>query len=77
MGEEFLKKKGIVVNYLASDLLQKKKGDRVLSVSEYQHKFEVARGTVQNAWTFLKEIEAIKVKSRGQMGTFIDDTTLL
>ncbi|OTO72493.1 MULTISPECIES: GntR family transcriptional regulator YhfZ [Enterococcus] len=73
MGEEFLKKKGIVVNYLASDLLQKKKGDRVLSVSEYQRKFEVARGTVQNAWTFLKEIEAIKVKSHGHLGTFIEE----
>lgn len=36
MGEEFLKKKGIIVNYLASDLLQKKKGDRVQSVTEYQ-----------------------------------------
>ena len=60
MGEEFLKKKGIVVNYLASDLLQKKKGDRVLSVTEYQNKYAVSRGTVQNAWTFLKEIKAIK-----------------
>ncbi|MDG4589019.1 GntR family transcriptional regulator YhfZ [Enterococcus faecium] len=73
MGEEFLKKKGIVVNYLASDLLQKKKGDRVLSVTEYQHKYDVARGTVQNAWTFLKESKAIKVKSRGHMGTFIEE----
>ncbi|PTO38654.1 hypothetical protein C6P52_07970 [Enterococcus mundtii] len=73
MGEEFLKKKGIIVNYLASDLLQKKKGDRVLSVTEYQNKFEVARGTVQNAWTFLKEINAIKVKSHGHMGTFIEE----
>ena len=63
MGEEFLKKKGIVVNYLASDLLQKKKGDRVLSVTEYQNKYAVSRGTVQNAWAFLKEIKAIKVKS--------------
>lgn len=26
MGEEFLKKKGIVINFLASDLLQLKKG---------------------------------------------------
>ncbi|MFM2487947.1 hypothetical protein ABW365_06005 [Enterococcus avium] len=43
MGEEFLKKKGIVVNYLASDLLQKKKGDRVLSVTEYQNKYAVSR----------------------------------
>ena len=73
MGEEFLKKKGIVVNYLASDLLQKKKGDRVLSVTEYQNKYAVSRGTVQNAWTFLKEIKAIKVKSHGHMGTFIEE----
>lgn len=73
MGEEFLKKKGIIVNYLASDLLQKKKGDRVLSVTEYQKKYEVARGTVQNAWTFLKENHAIKVKSHGHMGTFIEE----
>ena len=73
MGEEFLKKKGIVVNYLASDLLQKKKGDRVLSVTEYQNKYAVSRGTVQNAWAFLKEIKAIKVKSHGHMGTFIEE----
>ena len=33
MGEEFLKKKGIVINFLASDLLQLKKGDRVPSVA--------------------------------------------
>ncbi len=44
MGEEFLKKKGIVINFLASDLLQLKKGDRVPSVSEYQTRFDVARG---------------------------------
>lgn len=73
MGEEFLKKKGIIVNYLASDLLQKKKGDRVQSVTEYQNKYKVARGTVQNAWSFLKEIDAIKVKSHGHMGTFVEE----
>lgn len=73
MGEEFLKKKGIIVNYLASDLLQKKKGDRVLSITEYQKKFAVARGTIQNAWTFLKENQAVKVKSHGHLGTFIEE----
>lgn len=73
MGEEFLKKKGIIVNFLASDLLQKKKGDRVPSVTDYQTKYEVARGTIQNALSFLKDREAIKVKSHGHLGTFIEE----
>ena len=72
MGEEFLKKKGIVINFLASDLLQLKKGDRVPSVSEYQPRFDVARGTIQNALTFLKEIKAVQLKSHGHLGTFIE-----
>lgn len=73
MGEEFLKKKGIIVNFLASDLLQKKKGDRVPSVTDYQTKYEVARGTIQNALSFLKDREAIEVKSHGHLGTFIEE----
>lgn len=73
MGEEFLKKKGIIVNFLASDLLQKKKGDRVPSVTDYQTKYEVARGTIQNALSFLKDREAIKVKNHGHLGTFIEE----
>lgn len=73
VSEIFLKKKGIVINYLASDLLQLKKGDRILSISEYQEKYQVARGTIQNALNYLKEEKAIICESRGHLGTFIKD----
>lgn len=73
MSDNFKKKKGIVVNYLASDLLQLKKGDRLLSVSEYQNKYNTSRGTVQNAFTYLKKENAIQTKSHGHLGTFIED----
>ena len=69
----FLKKTGQVINLLASDLLQLKVGDRMLSVSEYQEKYSVARGTIQNALSYLKEVKGFKSKSRGQLGTFIEE----
>lgn len=73
MSDNFKKKKGIVVNYLASDLLQLKKGDRLLSISEYQNKYHTSRGTVQNAFAYLKEEDAVKTKSHGHLGTFVED----
>lgn len=72
VSDRFLKKKGIVVNQLASDILQLKKGDRLRSISEYQSKFQISRGTVQNALGYLKEVGAIKCKSHGHLGTFIE-----
>lgn len=73
MSEKFLKKKGVIVNYLASELLQLKKGDRLLSISEYQQKFDVARGTIQNALNYLKDEQAIVCTSKGHLGTFIHE----
>ncbi|MHC5229003.1 GntR family transcriptional regulator YhfZ [Enterococcus sp. LJL99] len=72
MSGKFLKKKGIIINYLASDLLQLKKGDRILSISDYQEKYDTARGTVQNALNYLKAEGAITLKSHGHLGTFIE-----
>ncbi|MGX6971137.1 GntR family transcriptional regulator YhfZ [Vagococcus bubulae] len=72
MGNQFLKKKGVTINYLASDLLQLKKGDKMPSITEYQDKYKVARGTVQNALTFLKKEGALSTKSQGHLGTFIE-----
>ncbi|MBE9388541.1 GntR family transcriptional regulator YhfZ [Vagococcus salmoninarum] len=73
MSNKFLTKKGVIVNYLASDLLQLKKGDKMPSISEYQIKYDVARGTVQNALNYLKTEEALKTKSSGHLGTFIEE----
>lgn len=63
---------GIAVNRLAQDLLARQEGDRIPSISEYQERFQVSRGTVQNALNYLKEQDAITLVSRGHLGTFIE-----
>ena len=72
MSNEMYQKTGIAVNRLAQDLLTRKKGDRILSISEYQEKFGVSRGTVQNSLNYLKDHGAVTLVSRGHMGTFIE-----
>ena len=72
MGNEMYQKTGIAVNRLAQDLLTRKKGDRIPSISEYQEKFGVSRGTVQNSLHYLKERQAVSFVTRGHMGTFIE-----
>lgn len=73
MSKKFLTKKGIIVNYLASDLLQLKKGDKMPSISDYQEKYGVARGTVQNALNYLKSEDALETRNSGHLGTYIEE----
>ena len=64
-------KTGIIIQKLCFKLLDKKVGDRIKSVSDYAQEFNVANGTVQNAFKYLKKEKAIATKSRGHLGTFI------
>ena len=73
MVEKFLMKKGQVINAIASDFLKKSVGDKVPSISEYQEELEVARGTVQNAISYLKNEGAFKLISKGHQGSFISE----
>ena len=63
---------GVAVNLLAMSLLSKKVGDRVPTIAEYQQEFQVSRGTIQNAFQYLKESEAITIRSHGHLGSFIE-----
>ena len=72
MSSDMYHKTGIAVNRLAQDFLTRKVGERILSISEYQEKFQVSRGTIQNSMNYLKEREAVSLVSRGHMGTFIE-----
>ncbi len=72
MSELLYQKIGIAVNLLAQDLLSRKVGDRIPSISEYQQLLGVSRGTVQNSLAYLKDNGAITLVSRGHMGTFIE-----
>lgn len=73
MSNKFLTKIGVIINQIASDFLQLKKGDRMPSISEFQQKYGVARGTIQTALKYLKDEKAIVLKSKGHLGTFIEE----
>lgn len=65
-------KTGLAKSLLAMDLLSKNAGDRIQPISEYQEKFGVSRGTVQNAFTCLKDCGAIVLEHHGHQGTYIE-----
>ncbi len=71
MGEMLFQKIGITVNQLAQDMLSRKVGDRIPSISEYQQQLQVSRGTIQNALNYLKDNGAITLESHGHLGSFI------
>ncbi len=64
-------KTGVAKSLLAMDLISKNVGDRVQPVSEYEEEFQVSRGTVQNAFKYLKECGAIELEYHGHQGTYI------
>lgn len=63
---------GTTVNRLAQDLLTRQVGERIPPISEYQEKFQVSRGTIQNGLNYLKDSKAVSLVSRGHLGTFIE-----
>jgi len=73
MNDLFYKKQGLIVQNLAVDLLQLKIGDKINSISAYQAQYKVARGTIQNAFNYLKEQHAVTLLHRGYLGSFIAD----
>ena len=72
MGSTLYQKIGLTVSRMAQDLMSRAEGERIPSISDYQEKFQVSRGTVQNSLTYLKEKGAVILISRGHMGTFIE-----
>lgn len=72
MGSELYQKIGLAVDQLAQDLLSHASGDRIPSISEYQERLGVSRGTIQNALNYLTENGAVRLSRRGHLGTFIE-----
>ena len=72
MGDLLYQKIGLAVNRMAQDFMSRAEGERIPSISEYQEKLQVSRGTVQNSLAYLKEKGAVWLVSRGHMGTYIE-----
>ncbi len=71
--EDLFQKTGLIIGRVAQDLLSKKVGDRIDPIGVYASRYGASRGTIQNAFSFLKDNRAIKLRHRGHMGTFIEE----
>ena len=54
-------KKGVTISNVASSLLSRNAGDRIPPISYYQEEYGVSRGTIQNAFRYLKEAGAVEL----------------
>lgn len=66
-------KKGVTISKLALNLLSKDVGDHIAPISYYQEEFQVSRGTMQNAFKYLKDMGAVTLAHHGHQGTYIED----
>lgn len=70
--KQLMSKNGRVTMLLAREMLGYHEGYRIKTIGEYSESFGMGRGTVQSALKFLQEAEAIKLESKGHLGTYID-----
>lgn len=72
MQQPILQKSKYLIKELAEEFLLLEIGDKANSVSYYQEKYQVARGTVQNALAFLKREGALTLSGRGRNGAVVE-----
>ncbi|HYE82761.1 MAG TPA: GntR family transcriptional regulator YhfZ [Clostridia bacterium] len=70
--KQLMSKNGRVTMLLAREMMSYHEGYRIKTIGEYSESFGMGRGTVQSALRFLQEAEAIKLESKGHLGTYID-----
>lgn len=69
--EILFSKNGIAMYTLAREFLKYNVGDKIPTVSELSENFKLARGTVQNAVKLLQHSDAIRIESKGHVGSYL------
>ncbi len=69
--EVLLSKNGFVTVTLAKEFLKYAVGDKIPTVSEISERFDLARGTVQNALKTLQVNDAVRIESKGHLGSYL------
>ena len=69
--QKLLSKNGLSTMTLAKEFLFWQLGEKIATVSDLKVKVGLARGTIQNSIKFLQENGAIKLESKGHLGTFL------
>jgi len=73
---DLLSKNGSTVRKLAQLFSSYEIGARISTVSEFEKVINVSRGTIQNSLNFLQENNAIRIESRGTLGSFLKEKDL-
>ncbi|GFN36767.1 GntR family transcriptional regulator YhfZ [Tepidimicrobium xylanilyticum] len=68
---KLMSKNGEVAMLLAREFISYDVGDRIRTIRDYAEIFNTGRGTVQSAIKLLESEGAIRLESRGHLGTFI------
>ncbi|MFD1428550.1 hypothetical protein JOD24_001680 [Kroppenstedtia sanguinis] len=71
--ERIYTKNGRVAQQIAVQLLPLKKGEKLPRVDDFVRAFNAARGTIQGGLRLLEEMSAVRLESRGHLGTFLVD----
>lgn len=71
-----ISKNASTVQALAKYFITIEPDSRILTVSEFETLIDAARGTIQNSLKLLSHAEAITLKSRGHLGTFLIEKDL-
>lgn len=66
-----MQKVGIATTRLACKFFSMEKGDRIATVEELANEMDTSRGTIQTALSILQEENALRLVSRGHLGTHI------
>ena len=66
-----LSKNGLATKTIAKEFIKINLGDKVPTVSEFCELFSFPRGTVQKAIKTLQECEAIRLESKGHLGSYL------
>ena len=64
-------KNGYVTYILAREFLKYKVGDRIPTITEWCEKLNIARGTMQNALKSLVRNKAIRIDTKGHVGSYL------
>lgn len=67
-----LGKNAIAIVALSKEFIKIQVNSRIPTVSEFEEKLNIVRGTIQNALLILKENNAIRLKASGRNGTFLE-----
>lgn len=66
-----LSKNGLAALQLAKEFLKCPVGDKIPTITDLGERLKIGRGTLQSSIKLLQSIDAIKLESRGHMGTYL------